>query len=106
MDCSVRSELYVLQYPLEPGVGGDAGDPAALGDGFALDIVDVRGEVNGLCIADIAADAEEIDRRAFVQHMLDSLRRDTATHYYAYLFMPGEVETEPTEPVSEEEAEA
>ncbi len=74
--CQTDGDLrgHCLQYAPEPGVGGDAGYPAPLGDGLALHGVEVGGEVYGLGVADVAAHAEVVHRRPGLDEVPDALR--------------------------------
>src|SRR4029079_6047396 len=58
---------------LEARVVHASGDAATLGNGSAVDLLQVAGEVNGAGVADGGADSEDVDRRTCLLEVADPL---------------------------------
>src|SRR2546421_12042166 len=60
--------------PFQPGRVRGAGDPAGLGDGPAVDLLDVAGEVDRGGAADVRPHGERVDGRAGILEVADAVR--------------------------------
>src|SRR3990172_10684823 len=77
-------EAGLLQDAAQARVGRDAGNAAPLGDGLAVDLVQVGREVDGPGAGDVAADAVAVDGRADLPYLADAVGGHAAADEDAY----------------------